>query len=73
MLTLEESEEPDCYNSDGNGPPPVDQDEFEYSEKSLDNVNVPNPHGPIEVSSKFVFLESSVIDGFKVDELKQEL
>jgi len=73
MLTLDESEEPVCYDSDGNGPPPVVQDEFEYSEKSLDVENPPNATGTISVPSKFVFLEESVIDGFKVDELRKEL
>ena len=73
MMTLEESEEPDCYDSDGNGPPPVVLDEFEYSEKSLDDTNAPNATGPISVPSNFIFLEESVIDGFKVDELRKEL
>ena len=49
------------------------QDDFEYSEKSLDDEIPPNATGPISVPSKFVFLEESVIDGFKVDELRKEL
>ena len=55
MLTLEESEEPDWYDSDGNGPPPVVQNDFEYSGKSLDDEIPPNATGPISVPSNFVF------------------
>ena len=52
-MTLEVSEEPDCYDSDGNGPwSPVVQDKFEYSEKSFDEENPPNATGLISVPSK---------------------
>ena len=73
MLALVESEEGDCYYSDGNGAPPVVQHEFDYSEKSLDEGIPPNDNGPILEQSKFVILETSIIDTFNVDELKTEL
>ena len=65
-MTLEELGEIYCYYSDGNQPSPVVQDEFEYSEKSVEDAKVPNTTGLISVPSNFIFLGESV-------ELKERL
>ena len=51
MLTYGESEEATWYDSAGNGPLPVVQDEFVYSEKSLDDGNAPTITNQISVPS----------------------
>ena len=70
--SFEEAEEADCYDSDGNGLPCVDESEFKHFEISLDEDLCPENVATSE-SSKFVFLSNEAIDGLKVDELREEL
>ena len=61
----------ECYNSDGNGPPSMDESQFKYFELSLDDDLVPD-NSNISKSSKFILLGDEAIDQLKVDELRQE-
>ena len=72
LLTLLEAEEADCYDSDGNEPPCVKDNEFEHFESSIDEISG-DEFSQILSQSKFVFLSTGQIDALKVDELKQEL
>ena len=72
ITCFEEAEEAECYDSDGNGPPSVDESQFKHFELSLDEDLAPN-NVVISESSKFVFLSDGAIDQLKVDELRQEL
>ena len=72
LLTISDADEADCYDSDGNEPPCVVDNEFVHFEGSIDDISGgENPSIPS--SSKFVFLSNEQIDALKVDELKQEL
>ena len=72
LLTLSEADEADCYDSDGNEPPCVKDNEFGHFDSSIDEISS-DEISQIPSSSKFVFLSNEQIDALKVDELKQEL
>ena len=72
MLSFDEAVEADCYDSDGNEPPCVVEEEFEHFENSLDQI-IGTAAVTIPAAGNFVFLDTNAIDRFKVDELRQEL
>ena len=72
MLTFDEDNEAEYYDSDGSGPPCVLEDEFFHFEKSLNEI-IASEIATIPIPSKFVFLDDSAIDSLKADGLTQEL
>ena len=72
ILTFDEDNEAEYYDSDGNSLSWVLEDDFTHYEKSLDEIES-NETVTIPIPSKFVFLDNPAIDSLKVDELRQEL
>ena len=72
MLTIDDDNDGDCYDSDGNEPPEALPDETHHFEDSVGEL-LAGEGQPAATATKFVFWEDSAINKLKVDELKQEL